>query len=284
MSGVRAASPGQHCLVPLGPATGRAGLCLEPRGPGTVRVTAGAPPSLQSHRPLATVLPGRTHCQHWAKRPPEGSRTDDGSPLEPSPTQPPREPRPSMAAVDATVEKLRAQCLSRGASGIQGLARFFRRLDRDGSRALDAAELQRGLAKLGLALDTAEAEGVCRRWDRDGSGTLDLEEFLRALRPPMSQAREAVIAAAFAKLDRSGDGVVTVDDLRGVYNGRAHPKVRSGEWTEEEVLRRFLDNFDASEKDGQVTLAEFQDYYSGVSASVDRDEEFVAMMTSAWRL
>lgn len=178
--------------------------------------------------------------------------------------------------------------------------RFFRRLDRDRSRTLDSGELQRGLAELGLVLDAAEAEGVCRRWDRDGSGTLDLEEFLRALRvrpfallpegaggasaggladvcadlgcpggprlgctrrpqslpapfqPPMSPAREAVIAAAFAKLDRSGDGVVTVDDLRGVYSGRAHPKVRSGEWTEEEVLRRFLDNFDSSEKDGQV--------------------------------
>uniref|UniRef100_A0A8C9KR02 Calcyphosine n=1 Tax=Panthera tigris altaica TaxID=74533 RepID=A0A8C9KR02_PANTA len=182
-----------------------------------------------------------------------------------------------MDAVDATVEKLRAQCLSRGALGIQGLARFFRRLDRDESRSLDSGELQRGLAELGLVLDAAEAEGVCRRWDRDGSGTLDLEEFLRALRPPMSQAREAVIAAAFAKLDRSGDGVVTVDDLRGVYSGR---------WTEEEVLLCFLDNFDSSEKDGQggVTLAEFQDYYSGVSASVDTDEEFVAMMTSAWQL
>lgn len=161
--------------------------------------------------------------------------------------------------------------------------RFFRRLDRDRSLSLDAGELQRGLAELGLALDTAEAEGVCRRWDRDGSGTLDLEEFLRALRPPMSQAREAVIAAAFAKLDRSGDGVVTVEDLRGVYSGRTHPKVQSGQWTEEEVLRRFLDNFDSSQ-DGQVTLAEFQDYYSGVSASMDSDEEFVAMMTSAWRL
>ncbi|XP_036089931.1 calcyphosin [Rousettus aegyptiacus] len=188
-----------------------------------------------------------------------------------------------MDAVDATVEKLRAQCLSRGASGIQGLARFFRRLDRDRSLSLDAGELQRGLAELGLALGTAEAEGVCRRWDRDGSGALDLEEFLRALRPPMSQAREAVIAAAFAKLDRSGDGVVTVEDLRGVYSGRTHPKVQSGQWTEEEVLRRFLDNFDSSQ-DGQVTLAEFQDYYSGVSASMDSDEEFVAMMTSAWRL
>ncbi|NP_001231906.1 calcyphosin isoform c [Sus scrofa] len=147
-----------------------------------------------------------------------------------------------MDAVDTTMEKLRAQCLSRGASGIQGLARFFRRLDQDGSRSLGAEELQRGLAELGLELDMAEVRGVCRRWDRDGSGTLDLEEFLRALR------------------------------------------VRSGEWTEEEVLRRFLDNFDSSEKDGQVTLAEFQDYYSGVSASVDTDEEFVAMMTRAWRL
>ncbi|XP_010347817.1 calcyphosin isoform X1 [Saimiri boliviensis] len=189
-----------------------------------------------------------------------------------------------MDAVDATMEKLRAQCLSRGTSGIQGLARFFRRLDRDGSRSLDADEFRQGLAKLGLVLDQSEAEGVCRRWDRDGSGTLDLEEFLRALRPAMSQAREAVIAAAFAKLDHSGDGVVTVDDLRGVYSGRAHPKVRSGEWTEDEVLRRFLDNFDSSEKDGQVTLAEFQDYYSGVSASMNTDEEFVAMMTSAWQL
>ncbi|XP_066130831.1 calcyphosin isoform X1 [Saccopteryx bilineata] len=189
-----------------------------------------------------------------------------------------------MDTVDATMEKLREQCLSRGASGIQGLARFFRRLDWDRSRTLDAGELQQGLAKLGLVLDMAEAEGVCRRWDRDGSGTLDLEEFLRALRPPMSQAREAAIAAAFAKLDRSGDGVVTVDDLQGVYDCRSHPKMQSGEWTEEEVLHHFLDNFDSSEKDGQVTLAEFQDYYSGVSASMDTDEEFVAMMTSVWRL
>ncbi|XP_042553001.1 calcyphosin [Dipodomys spectabilis] len=189
-----------------------------------------------------------------------------------------------MDTGDGIMERLRAQCLSRGSSGIQGLARFFRRLDRDGSRSLDAGELRRGLAQLGLALDQAEADAVCRRWDRDGSGSLDLEEFLRALRPPLSQARKAVIAAAFAKLDRSGDGVVTVEDLRGVYSGRAHPKVRSGEWTEEEALRRFLDTFESSDKDGQVTLAEFQDHYCGLSASVDTDEEFVAMMTSAWRL
>lgn len=189
-----------------------------------------------------------------------------------------------MDTVNATIERLRAQCLSRGASGIQGLARFFRRLDKDGSRSLDAEELRQGLGQLGLDVREAEAEAVCKRWDRDGSGTLDLEEFLRALRPPMSQAREAVIAAAFAKLDQTGDGVVTVDDLRGVYSGRAHPKVRSGEWTEDEALHQLLDNFDTFEKDGQVTLAEFQDYYRGLSASVDTDSEFVAIVSNAWRL
>uniref|UniRef100_H0WPI6 Calcyphosine n=2 Tax=Otolemur garnettii TaxID=30611 RepID=H0WPI6_OTOGA len=158
--------------------------------------------------------------------------------------------------------------------------RLFCRLDQDRSRCLDARELQKGLAQLGLVLTEAEVEAVCRHWDQDGSERLDLEEFLQALRPAMSQARKAVIAAAFAKLDCSGDGVVTVDDLHGVYIGCFHPKVQSGEWTEEEVLRHFLDNFDSSE-DGQVTLAEFQDY-SGVSPWTQM--KFVAMMTSAWQL
>ena len=36
--------------------------------------------------------------------------------------------------------------------------------------------------------------------------------------PPMSDARKRVIGEAFAKLDKSGDGFVTIDDLRGVYD------------------------------------------------------------------
>ena len=36
--------------------------------------------------------------------------------------------------------------------------------------------------------------------------------------------------------------------------------------------------------DGIVTFEEFCDYYRDISAAVDTDEEFAAIMSSAWNL
>ena len=72
--------------------------------------------------------------------------------------------------------------------------------------------------------------------------------------PPMSNARKGVIMEAFRKLDKTGDGVITIDDLRGVYNTKHHPKYQNGEWTEDQIFRKFLDSFDSpNDKDGKVT-------------------------------
>ena len=40
----------------------------------------------------------------------------------------------------------------------------------------------------------------------------------------MSDGRKRVIADAFKKLDRTGDGVVTLDDLHNVYNVKHNPR------------------------------------------------------------
>lgn len=73
------------------------------------------------------------------------------------------------------------------------------------------------------------------------------------LQPPMSNARKEVIMEAFRKLDKTGDGIITIEDLKGVYNAKNHPKYQNGEWTEEQVFRQFLDNFDSPyDKDGKV--------------------------------
>jgi hypothetical protein len=71
-----------------------------------------------------------------------------------------------------------------------------------------------------------------------------------------------------------------------------HPEVRAGKKTEDEVLTEFLDTFQLhhalknpqGERDTQITIKEFTEYYNNVSASIDNDQYFELMMINAWNL
>lgn len=40
----------------------------------------------------------------------------------------------------------------------------------------------------------------------------------------MSDSRRAIVEQAFRKLDKTGDGIITVEDIRGMYSVTAHPR------------------------------------------------------------
>lgn len=160
-----------------------------------------------------------------------------------------------MASTTDPMEQLRQKCLARGAHGIKGIARIFRNMDDDGSRNLNYDEFQKGLNDFGVSLeDESVTKALFDKFDKDKNGQICFDEFLEQLRPPMSQTRKDIILKAFSKADKTGDGKITVEDLRGVYDVSQHAKVKSGEWTKDQAFAEFLKTFDSpNNPDGEIT-------------------------------
>ena len=49
---------------------------------------------------------------------------------------------------------------------------------------------------------------------------------------------------AYKKLDKDSNGLITIADIKGVYNAKKHPDVIQGKKTEDEILMQFLETFE----------------------------------------
>merc|ERR1719424_60001 len=133
-------------------------------------------------------------------------------------------------------------------------------------------------------LSKEETDALLAHLDTNQDGNVDFDEFLRGIRGSPNADRQACIDVSFGKIDVNGISSVTASDLRVAYNAGAHPKVISGEITEDEAFLEFLANFGDKNNDGNITCTEWNDYYAAVSASIDNDQHFIDLMKNAWGL
>lgn len=182
------------------------------------------------------------------------------------------------------VGRLRAKIASRGLHGMHDFVRLLRIMDDNGDGVLTKDELQFGLEDLGVRMNSVEVQEVFAFFDRDHDGAISQAEFLRGLRGPLCKSRKNAIEVAFASLDKTRDGCVTLEELELVYDASRHPAVEAGKQSAAQALRDFLRQWDHLEDETEVNDEEFMQYHKNLSAMVERDEEFIALVYALWRI
>merc|ERR1711957_435893 len=93
-----------------------------------------------------------------------------------------------------------------------------------------------------------------------------------------------VIDVAFNKFVRDDADSVEAADLKACFSGNLHPKVISGELSEDEVFLDFLTNFSDRNRDGRVHRDEWCAYYAKVAEAIPNPAHFEHLMVQAWKL
>lgn len=113
----------------------------------------------------------------------------------------------------------------------------------------------------------------------------------------MSKRRILLVRQAFARLDTSGDGGATLEEVARLYDASQHPDVLAGRLAPHDALLDMMRVFerhaagfdganddDAVAGDGAISWHEFLEYYRELSAGVRDDDEFELMVRNAWHL
>lgn len=176
-----------------------------------------------------------------------------------------------------------------------GLQKIFKIIDDNNSHTLDIQEFWKAINDFRVKISEEECRQLFDLFDENDDGVLDYDELLRNVKGPMNDKRKTVVKRAFDKLDMDKSSLIETNEIKKHFNPSRHPDVKAGTKTEDEVILDFISTFEAHQsmskndnksklRDGKVTLNEFLDYYSNVSASIDDDEYFELMVVQAWNL
>ena len=172
-----------------------------------------------------------------------------------------------------------------------GIQRLFKIIDDDCSGVLSQQEFAKCCKDFKIGISEENIPILFAYFDSNRDGTLSIDEFLMAIRGELNDKRLALVKQAFQKIDKNGNGVLDINDIRDNFKADKHPDVINGKKTADQVLVEFLETFEAHHNvrngtaaDGQIEMEEFIEYYKNISVSIDNDEYFSLMMNNSWNL
>ncbi len=190
----------------------------------------------------------------------------------------------STVASGEVLKAMKARLFARfGHSGIQQLSNRFIAHDR-GSGSLAFAPFTRALASAELELETAQVQTLFNSYDRVGDGSIDHRKLVKDLSGPLKHARIELVRDAFRLLDRAGLGAVDLRSLRSSFNVAKHPDVEAGARTAKDVREEFVATLTTQHDDGMLSADEFETYYRNLSALIEDDASFEALIRGVWTL
>lgn len=179
---------------------------------------------------------------------------------------------------------------SGGVSSLKGLGLQYRLMDSDNTGAVNRAELELGFEKFmrgfGVKLTKVEIDELFKLFDKNHDNNISYEEFIYGIRGSMNDERKQMVRLAWAVIDESGKGYITLQDVARKYDVSGHPLVKEGKMTPAEAVKAFMSHWHLDDKKhtDDVTEDDFVNYYEWVSSVIDRDDYFELMIRNAWHI
>ncbi|OMJ83337.1 hypothetical protein SteCoe_15736 [Stentor coeruleus] len=179
---------------------------------------------------------------------------------------------------------LQMQLKNKGLSSGKQLLKNFLDADTDKSGFLSREEFESLLNKSGIFLSRMDVTYLMRHFDRNKDGKISFNEFYDTLVPELRPRSQSFVNQIWEYLSQ-GANAVTISHIYSSFKASNHPQVASGHKTEQEILNRFLEVFDATRKgpDGIVTEEDFRKAQREISAAYPIDENaFIRMLECVW--
>ncbi|KAL7878543.1 hypothetical protein AOLI_G00095170 [Acnodon oligacanthus] len=183
----------------------------------------------------------------------------------------------TLRAVQVAVrDRLRGRAIST----LISLGRRLKSLDLKNKGLIGKDELRECLMEE-LSLSKQDVDAACRTVGQQGGRLVDYAEMMRAVTGEMNEIRKAIFIKVYVKLDPNKTGYISLIDIEKFYSAKVNLHLEHDMEEKIDILTCMRDTGRVTK---DVSYAEFEDYYEGLSIEICSDQEYINILKSTWSI